>query len=351
MDLAHQGVVGYVRAFPVNAQGNFNPVRWALWGGTAVMVFSSLASVALQWRTLRRAFTVVRTGEKLGRADALARIEVPVSWLIAGLVPLTIGMVIVQHVAFQVSIPLGLIAVALTAVVALVSCRATGETDTTPAGAMGKLTQMLYAVLPGARGDAAINLMAAGTTGSAGMAAADLLTDLKSGYVLGANPRKQFLAQFIGVFFGTVAIIPAWYAMVPHRKALEAFNPPVANMWKAVADLLTQGVRFLPESALWAIVLGALVGVALPVAERLWPSARRYLPSAMGLGLSWVMPFQNSLSLALGALLALVWSRLHKQAAETFTIPTAAGFVAGESLIAAIIAIACTVASLLALRP
>src|SRR6266704_1859387 len=85
----------------------------------------------------------------------------------------------------------------------MVCCRATGETDTTPIGAMGKLTQLLYAVLPGAKVVASINLMAAGATASAGGAAADLLTDLKSGYILGANPRKQFLAQFAGVFFGT----------------------------------------------------------------------------------------------------------------------------------------------------
>jgi len=54
---------------------------------------------------------------------------------------------------------------------------------------MGKVTQLLYAALPGALGLATVNLMAAGATSSAGGAAADLLTDLKSGYILGANPR------------------------------------------------------------------------------------------------------------------------------------------------------------------
>src|SRR6476661_3461420 len=110
--------------------------------------------------------------------------------------------------------------------------------------------------------------MAAGVTASAGSAAADLLTDLKSGYILGANPRKQFIAQFIGVFFGTLAIVPAWFAMVPNKAALEAFNPPATNMWKAVADLLTQGVHVLPHTAIWAIVIGAILGVALPVCAK-----------------------------------------------------------------------------------
>ena len=34
----------------------------------------------------------------------------------------------------------------------------------------------------------------------AASSSADLLTDLKSGYLLGANPRKQFLAQLAGIF-------------------------------------------------------------------------------------------------------------------------------------------------------
>ena len=177
-----------------------------------------------------------------------------------------------------------------------------------------------------------------------------MLTDLKSGYILGANPRRQFIAQFIGIFFGTLAIVPAWYAMVPNQEALEAFNPPATNMWKAVADLLTQGVHMLPETAVWAIVIGAILGVALPLAARLFPKAAPWLPSAMGLGLSWVMVFQNTLSFAIGAILVTIWSRVNRKHAEVYYVPTASGLIAGESLIAALIAIAATVVGLFALR-
>ena len=350
LDAAQAGAAGWVPSFKLSTEGNFYPVRWALWGGTAIMVFSSLTSVAVQWKTLARAFTLFRKREKSAQSDALDAIEVPVSWLIAGLIPITIGMVIVQYLAFNISVPLGLIAVALSFVVSLVCCRATGETDTTPIGAMGKVTQLLYAVLPGAAGDKVINLMSAGGTASAGGASADLLTDLKSGYLLGANPRKQFIAQFIGIFFGTLAIVPAWYAMVPNKKALEAFNPPATNMWKAVADLLTQGVQMLPMTARWAIVIGALLGVMLPLLEKLLPKARPFLPSAMGLGLAWVMPFSNAFAFAIGAVLTEVWTRWRRKQAETFNVPVASGLVAGESLVAAIIAILCTVAGFVALK-
>ncbi len=343
MDLAQAGLANYVPSFTVSAGGFLNPTRWSLWGGTAIMVFSSLTSVALQWRTLARAFTIFKKEKKTAQSDALAAIEVPTGWLIAGLIPITIGLVIVQFLAFQISIFLGLVAVAMSFIVSLVCCRATGETDTTPIGAMGKVTQLLYAVLPGAKGVASINLMAAGVTAAAGGSAADLLTDLKSGYLLGANPRKQFLAQFFGIFFGTLAVVPAWYLMVPDKAALDAFNPPATYMWKAVADLLTQGIHMLPHTAIWAIVIGALLGVLLPLLERWLPKARPFLPSAMGLGLAWVIPFQNSLSFAIGAVATWLWTRAHRPTAEKFNIPVASGLVAGESLVAAIIAIACTV--------
>jgi uncharacterized oligopeptide transporter (OPT) family protein len=349
MDLAHAGTPGYIPSFTLRDNGDFNPIRWALWGGTSVMLFSSLAQVALQWRTIARAFGIFRRARG-AETDPLAGIEVPLWWLVAGLIPITIGMVAVQYVAFHISIFLGLVSVAFSFLVSLVCCRATGETDNTPIGAMGKLTQLLYAVLPGASGIASVNLMAAGTTAAAGTAAADLLTDLKSGYLLGANPRKQFIAQFIGIFFGTAAVVPAWFALVPNKQALEAFNPPATNMWKAVADLLTQGIKMLPPTALWAVVIGAIVGVALPVAEKLFPRARAWLPSAMGLGLSWVMVFQNTLSFAIGGVILALWQRMNRRTSNLYSVPIASGFVAGESVIAALIAVACAAVGFLAIR-
>ena len=349
-DAAHAGLAGYVPAFAVNPAGGFNPIRWAVWGGAALMVFASLTSLALDWRSIARAFRSLRQRGTAAGADPLAGIEVPRAWFWAGFLPFGVGMVLVLWFAFQVSIPLGLVAVLLSSLVCLVCGRVTGETDTTPAGAMGKVTQLLYAVLPGSAGNATINLMTAGATVGAGMSAADLLTDLRSGYLLGANPRRQFWAQFVGVFVGVLAIIPAWYLMIPNREVLEKFHPPAISMWKAVSDLLTKGSQVLPTTAIWLIVLGALVGVALPLLERGFPKARPYLPSAMGLGLSWVVVFQNALAFGLGAVVLWAWRRLRRTHAESFALPVASGLIAGESLIAALIAISCTLVGFLA-RP
>ncbi len=314
--------------------------RWSLWLGTALLVSSGLTSFALGWRTILRAFQGLskKGADGSASADPVADVEVPVTWLVAGGIPITIGLTLVCIFAFDIAWWLGIVSVVLSFVLALVACRATGETDTTPIGAMGKITQFTYALL--APGNQTVNLMTAGITAGAAGSSADLLTDLKSGYLLGANPRKQFIAQFIGIFFGVIAVVPMWYVLVPNQAALEAMHPPATEMWRAVAQALSQGVETIPSSARLAIVIGALVGIVIALAEGLAPKKyKTWVPSSMGLGLAFVVPFQNSFSFFIGAVLAWIWQRAHKESAEKYLIPIASGAVAGESLAAAGLAI------------
>ncbi|GAB4195097.1 MAG: OPT family oligopeptide transporter [Sandaracinaceae bacterium] len=320
--------------------------KWSLWLGTAILVASGLTSFALSWRTILRAFQKAAAANKpteagyrddakeKGPADPVAHLEVPPRWFVIGMVPITVGLVLVCWLSLDIAPWLGLVSVLLSFFLALVACRATGETDTTPIGAMGKITQFTYAVL--APGNTTVNLMTAGITAGSAGSAADLLTDLKSGYLLGANPRQQFLAQLAGVFFGVPAVIIAWYLLVPDQAHLEAFNSPATGMWAAVARALSGGVDTIPETARMAIGVGAVAGVALSLAESLAPKhVKPWVPSSMGLGLAFVVPFQNSLSFFLGAVVALVWNRVDPKSAERYIIPIASGVVAGESLLAA----------------
>jgi len=181
--------------------------------------------------------------------------------------------------------------------------------------------------------------MAGSVTANIASSSADLLTDLKSGYLLGANPRKQFIAQFVGLFFGTAAIVPAWYLMIPNVQAMEHYNAPSANMWKAVAEALSKGIEYVPIHAREGLLIGGVLGILLSVADAYAPKKLKpYMPSAMGLGLSWVMGFANSFSFFVGALIAFIWSKINKRTADLFVIPVASGAVAGESLICALLA-------------
>jgi OPT family oligopeptide transporter len=318
--------------------------EWALWTGSAIMLTSGLTAFALEWKTILRSFSVLKKKKKKTGDNTSAEvadhsdIEVPIKWLVIGIVPLAIASIVLQYVAFSIAPHIGFLTVCLSSLLALVACRSTGETDVTPMSAMAKITQIAVAIV--APRAIVTNLMAASVTANIASSSADLLTDLKSGYLLGANPRKQFLAQLSGVFFGVAAVVPAWYLMVPDKAALDAFEPPSVNIWKAVATALSQGIEHIPITARWGMLIGGILGIVLALIDK-YASKRLkpFVPSAMGLGLSWVMPFQNALAFFVGAVVAEVWTRFSRRSGELYIVPVASGAVAGESLMCAMIAI------------
>lgn len=322
-------------------------VAWSLWGGTALMITSGLLNFALQWGTIRRAFSgivrVLHTGREKSEGDILSamnRIEVPGTWFIWGILISSCGILIIQETSFSIRWWMGGLSVIMAFFLAVVACRATGETDITPIGAMGKITQLLYGVIAPANMTA--NLMTASVTAGAASSAADLLTDLKSGYLLGANPRKQFIAQFLGIFAGSLVIVPAFYLVVPTPDVIGSveFPAPAAQVWKGVAELMSKGLSSLGITERWALAIGGLAGIVLVWLERRLPAgSRRYVPSAMGLGLAFVIPFWNILSMFAGAAAAWLFTKLSRRAAEDYTIPVASGLIAGESLIGMLTAV------------
>ena len=312
-------------------------VKWSLWGGAACMVASALLSFGLQWKTALRAFSGITSlfakgAKKDAQKDPLAHIEVPGSWYSAGVAFGGAGVTAMVFYYFHTPIWMGILAVIMSFFLALVACRVAGETDTTPVGAMGKITQLFYGAI--APKQMNVNLMSACITAGVADSASDLLYDLKSGYLLGANARKQFLAQFAGIFPGTIISVLSFQYVVHSVDILgsDKFPAPAAQTWAGVAKLLGQGMEFLDPTMRWAILIGGLVGIALPLLERAFPKARPFIPSAMGLGLSFTIPFWNSLSFFFGGLIGWIIEKKRPKIAEEYTIPVASGIVAGESL-------------------
>jgi uncharacterized oligopeptide transporter (OPT) family protein len=217
-------------------------------------------------------------------------------------------------------------------VLAVVACRVTGETDTTPVGAMGQVTQLTVGAM--SPGNATTTLMSANMVSSAAISSADLLTDLKSGYLLGANPRQQFIAQFAGIFAGTIVTVFAFQALVPDASALEGkpFAAPAAQSWAAVATAMSGGLKTMQPLKLASIGVGAIVGVILTILPLMFPTKAKYMPSAAGVGLAWVFQWFSSLMFFLGALVAWLYERRSPKGAEEFTFPVASGVIAGGSL-------------------
>ncbi len=324
-------------------------VSWSLWGGASCMVTSGLFAFALQWRAIGRAlsgitslFTRKQPTARTPELEAMERIEVPPSWFLSGTLVGGTGVVAIAASAFAMPIWMGILAVIMSFFLALVACRVTGETDTTPVGAMGKVTQLMYGgITPHSMRVSApqqtmnVNLMAACVTAGVADSAADLLTDLKSGYILGANPRKQFLAQFAGIFVGTAVTVPVFYALVPTPDALgtDRWPAPAAQVWASVAELLSRGLDSLHPTAQWALVIGGLVGIALAALPRLLPSRYRpWVPSPMGLGLAFTFHFFYGLSMFIGGVIAHVVKTKYPKQDALYTFPVASGVIAGESL-------------------
>ncbi len=317
-------------------------VSWSTWAGASLMVTAGLTSFVMQWKTIARAFGGIANifkSQGASSRDPIAAIEVPSSWFAIGFLISGAGCVTILHHYFETSIPMGCLAVSLTFFLGIVACRATGESDITPIGAMGKVTQLAFGAL--APANISTNLMTASVTSGAASSAADLLTDLKSGYLLGANPRKQFIAQFLGIFTGTLVVVPAFYLLIPTAETLgtDQWPAPAAQTWAAVARLLSTGVEALHPTARMGILCGGLIGIILPVLERLFPKAVRFMPSATGLGLSMVIPFFNSLSMFLGALIALGFEKKAPVIGERYVVPIASGLIAGESIMGIVIAL------------
>ncbi|MFN7132841.1 MAG: OPT family oligopeptide transporter, partial [Myxococcales bacterium] len=309
-------------------------VSWTLWPATAMMVTSGLLAFALRWRTVVRAFSSLAGafGSKKQSTDPLEHIEVPGSWFLWGTLASGAVCVVLGHVLFDVSWWMGILAVLATFLLSIVAARATGETDVTPIGAMGKITQLVYGVV--APSNMTTNLMTASITAGAASHSADLLTDLKSGYLLGGNPRKQTIAQLFGVLAGTLLCVPVYTIIARPEKLGSAEMPaPAAKVWAGVAEMLAKGLSALPPGAVTAMIIGGVVGVLITLAEEYLPRQyRKWIPSATGLGIAGVIPAFNSISMFIGALAAWFFYRAKKDQAEKYTVPVSSGLIAGESL-------------------
>ncbi len=314
---------------------------WALWPGVGLLVTSGLTMFMLRWKTIVRAFASLGrllSGRGGSEEDPLKDIESPQSWFVWGTTISGLACVVLGYWFFGISWWMGILAVVLTFFLALIASRATGETDITPTGAMGKITQLVYGLL--APGNMQVNLMTASLTGGAAIHSADLLTDLKSGYVLGANPRKQLIAQLWGVVAGTFFVVPAYLLLIkPEEIGSDKWPAPAAQIWAGVARVLAQGLDALPRGAQPGLLIGGAVGIVLALIEDFVPkSLKKYTLSSTAVGIAFVIPAWNSISMFLGALLAWIFFKANKEKADRYNLAVASGFIAGESLIAVVVA-------------
>ena len=316
---------------------------WMVWPAASLLVTSGLTSFALDWRSVARSFaglTRILRKDRAAEDDVLEAIECPGWWFPAGYVLLGPIVVVLMTWLFRIPLWACLVALPLAVVMGFVAARVTGETDITPTKAFGPVTQLVYGGI--APGNLPGNIMAANVTAGIGLHAADLLTTLKTGWLLGGHPRAQFWAQLFGVAVGAAVVVPAFNVLIPNPEVLgtDAWPAPSCLVWAGVSEAFANGLAALGSAARGGILAGGLLGVALALMERFAPArAKPFVPSPSGLGIAMVIPGSNGIAMFLGGLGAEILRRWRPALAARYVVPVSSGLIAGESLMGVAVAL------------
>ena len=119
------------------------------------------------------------------------------------------------------------IAVALSFWLALVACRVTGETDTTPVGAMGKVTQLIFGGL--SPGNVNVNLMSANITAYS--------------TAVGPSSETKKLLMLVAKFFISCPLISK---AAPKGNLSQRFTPKFGRSTAHAGDTLVTGSKRSP---------------------------------------------------------------------------------------------------------
>jgi putative OPT family oligopeptide transporter len=205
----------------------------------------------------------------------------------------------------------------------LVVAQATGMTDISPLSGMSLIGVTLMFFVSGGDSTLAIILGVAVCIGIG--QCADMMSDLKAGHLIGAQPRRQQLAQLavgwigVPVAIGVLALL--WGdgdGFGPNSTS--GLSAPQGEALKGILAGLVQGGAPLEK-----YVAGAAVGLALG-----FHSIRGL---GVLIGLAMYLPFEVTLTYGIGCMTALYLERVKSRAWMSDTlVPVAAGLIIGEAL-------------------
>jgi uncharacterized oligopeptide transporter (OPT) family protein len=315
---------------------------WLLWPAVGLVLSSSFTSLAAGWRSHASG---VRDVWRLVAHRAPPAASVPPSQrgllggmgvrLLFALIALsTLAVIWVAYSALALS-PLRIcLALLLSAALAVVCARGAGETDLAPAGDMGGLTQLIFGS-PVHKGS---SLACGGIATAQATQTTQMLWAFKAGHKLGANPRRQVVAQLFGVLVGGLVVVPTYY-VISRAYGIGSERLPSISVisWEATAAAVQGGLSSLPRYAAAAAGCAFVVGTVLTELNRLRPGW--YLPSPVALGIGVLMPLSMTTTLFLGSLcVGYLQARRPAWTAENLE-SVAGGVIAGESLFAVVMAV------------
>lgn len=264
---------------------------------------------------------------------------------------------LVAAAALLVCLVLGLSPIACAVVVALafvttiMSAQSVGQTGIDPMEIFGLIVLLVIAAL--GESDQVRLLFVAGVVAVACGLAGDVMSDFKTGKIIGTDPRAMWIGQAIGALIGCAVSVAVMCALL-NAYGADAFGPGKLFV-SAQASVVATMVSGIPSVS--AFVLGLVAGVALYCLG---------IPSMM-LGLGVYLPFYMTLSASLGAAVKIAYDRAasirnarangdattnantgtDETSHEETGIIVASGVLGGESIVGVIIALASVASGLL----
>jgi len=359
------GIIGPI----INAKGlventteptEYNGIRgWILWVGVSIMTSDSFIQLLFSIPTIFSGCVALikRLGKKPNaQATSIQKLRlkeleqdmaknhyIPWWWWVLGLIFSTVLLTFVGHFIFDLKFYFVWMAIPISFLLSIIAARCVGETDINPVGGMGKVTQLIFAGL--APGNQFTNLLSAGVVAAGASQCGDMMQDLKMGYEIGVSPRKQFIAQCLGIICGVFFVVPLYKL---YDQAYDIGGPempaPASHAWKAVAVLLSDGFGKLANtSMIWGVVAGVIFGVLLGSLTSIISLFNRkvasYFPSALAFGIGMIVPPKQSITMFVGALIHLVWRCINKRSSKNYFYAVSSGMIAGEGVMGIFIAI------------
>ena len=282
--------------------------QWSLWWGVVMMVVGSLVSLVAKPELFTGLFRAKTAPADAGE-DPLRDIEVPLWVSYVGVPVFSLLGGWLTHAFFGVPWLLAFVSLPLIFVLTVICTNSMALTSWTPTGALSKITQFTMGAID--RVNPASNLLPATMTAEISSNAANLLSDIKPGYMLGAKPRQQAIGHVIGILAGAAASTPLFFLLFlpkgadgtrsPATLVSEQFAMPAALQWKGVADLITNGISRLPTSAIWAMLVAAVFAVVFEMLRL--RTKGRFPLSAVSIGLGVVLPPESCVAMWAGAML------------------------------------------------
>ncbi|USW58464.1 Putative oligopeptide transporter, OPT superfamily [Septoria linicola] len=343
-----------------------------LWPGLMILMCATFTEVAMNAPALYKGLKLViaeyaerlpntrRWAKTKDRADAFLLREdhedddpvppnerVPVWMWASGTLLVVIFTCVVLALQYDMNVGLAILSVVLGFLFSCIATQSAATADIAPASYCGKASQLVFGGVtsPGhysLHDKQLINLVGGIVATGAAAQSTDMVSDLRTGYLLGASHRAQFYGQACGSFVavwlsvGLFLLFTTAYPCILDASIEEwSFSTPALGAWVAVAEAITlSSLPIPPVSGYLAIAFGVLSIIVVYARYKLIPTRYlKFVPNLSVFGLAFMVPStQYSIAMASGALFTLIWSTKWRKsyARNGYAVP--AGLIAGEGI-------------------